>query len=306
LNPKGRVLLVGAETALMNELTPSMTGREYELAAAPDARAAALKISTETFAAVVRRLSRRSAPAPTGRLWSGSRRRSAGIRAGWAWRRRKSLSPATPSALRRVAVGRCRAIFGPGPFLPARSPWFFLVEPTLFITQGLQGALRRPESQFLLDGQAWSASSRCLREQVARAAEAKAKAKAHPPKSGGFWERLSGSKDAPPEDVAVFGHVAVGNSAASVPRRRSSTPTCARLCPTRRAISSTTIDLLRASVHGGSPTGRPAMLPARARRSHRRTAQRRAQRRQGRPRREGAPAPLRHGHADARRASARR
>ena len=33
MNPKGRVLVVGGDAALVSELTPSMIGREYEVAA---------------------------------------------------------------------------------------------------------------------------------------------------------------------------------------------------------------------------------------------------------------------------------
>jgi len=53
LNPKGRVLLIAADQALLTELTPTMVGHEYELVSAADARQAVLKLANETFVAVV-------------------------------------------------------------------------------------------------------------------------------------------------------------------------------------------------------------------------------------------------------------
>ncbi|PIR18824.1 MAG: hypothetical protein COV48_05435, partial [Elusimicrobia bacterium CG11_big_fil_rev_8_21_14_0_20_64_6] len=53
MNPKGRVLLVGADPVLVNELAPTMIAREFELVPTPDVRAAALRLATEAFSAVV-------------------------------------------------------------------------------------------------------------------------------------------------------------------------------------------------------------------------------------------------------------
>jgi signal transduction histidine kinase len=253
MNPKGRVLLVGGDALLLNEMTPSMVGREYELAVAANVRDAALKLSTETFAAVVADFAK--VPPPDREALALLQRERGGF-ALFGLEAAASLSPATASSVRRLPwplpkgfLDQVRAV---------EVPVLFLVEPALFLTQGIQNALRQAGVQFF-QIEAVVGLIEMMREQQVLADEARAKSK--PPKSG-FWGRFAGTTPEAQEDggPAVLGHVAVmkfmgvaGEAAQIDARVRQALPNTA-------CYLVTAIDPLRAAVIAVT-NGQPAVLP---------------------------------------------
>jgi signal transduction histidine kinase len=194
------VLVVGGDQTLVGELTPSMAGREFEVVVVPDARQAGLKLVAESFLALVVDFAR-VPQADRESLGKLQKERGGflllGVEAS------PSLSPATPSPLRRL----------PWP-LPARFldqvraveiPVVFLVEPTLYVTSGMQTALRQSGIQFFqLDNELGLVDM--MRAQMAKLEEQRAKSKV----KTGFWQRLSGGEtpEASASTGGVLGHIA--------------------------------------------------------------------------------------------------
>ncbi|HEX4046627.1 MAG TPA: ATP-binding protein [Elusimicrobiota bacterium] len=251
MNPKGRVLVVGGDAALTGELTPSMIGREYELAAAADVREAALKLSTEAFAAVVADFSRMP---PADREALAKLQRERGGFALLGLEATSSLSPATASSIRRLSWPLPRGFLDQ--VRAVEVPIFFFVEPSLFLTQGIQNALRQSGVQFFqMDG--FVGIIEMMREQLALADEARTKSK--PPK-GGFWGRLSGAGEEEPKGPAVLGHVAVMKFAGPVSEAAQFDARIRQGLPNAASYMVTTMDPLRAAVVAVT-NGQPAILP---------------------------------------------
>ena len=252
MNPKGRVLLVGGDPALVNELAPSMIGREYELAAAADVREAAMKLSTETFAAVVADFAR---VPPADREVLANLQRERGGFALIGLEAASSLSPATAASLRRLPWPLPRGFLDQ--IRAAEVPVLFMVEPTLFLTQGIQNALRQSGVQFFqLDSSIGLIEM--MREQVARAEEALAKSKL--PKTGGFWGRLSGAAPDEPEGPALLGHVSVAKFSGVLSEAVQIDARLRQSLPNAVCYVVTTIDPLRAAAMAVN-NGQPAILP---------------------------------------------
>jgi signal transduction histidine kinase len=199
LNPKGRVLLVGADVALVNEMAPSMIGREFELLNAPDIRAAAVRLATEAFSAVV--LDAARVP-PADREALAALQRDKGGFALFVLDVAAPLSPMQPSPLRRLSwpppkgfLDQVRAV---------EVPVVLLVEQSLYIAQAAQNALRQSGVVFIQMENPVGLID-MLVEQNRIAEERRA---AEPKSSGGFWQRLAG-KDEEESPQAMLGKVAV-------------------------------------------------------------------------------------------------
>lgn len=244
---------MGADQALLNEMTPSMVGREYELVAAPDARAAALKLSSETFAAVVVDFAKTPAEDRTALAKLQLERGGFAL---IGLEPAPALSPAMAAPLRRVQWPMPRGFLDQ--VRVVELPVVFLVEPTLFLTQGIQGALRQAGVQFFqMDSSVGLVEM--LREQMARAEEARTKSK--PPKGGGFWGRLAGggseeSSDSP----ALLGHVAVTKFTGTHAEAVQFDAKLRQSLPNSACYLVTTIDPLRAGAMAIG-NGKPALLP---------------------------------------------
>jgi len=249
---KGRVLVVGGDQALVGELTPSMTGREFEVAAVPDARQASLKLVAESFSALIVDFAR--VPAPD-REALGKLQKERGGFLLIGIEATPTLSPATPSPLRRL----------PWP-LPSRFldqvraveiPVVFLVEPTLYVTNGMQAALRASGIMFFqLDNELGLIDM--MRVQLAKLEEYNAKSK---PGKTGFWERLSGGAAASaPMPADILGHIAAVKFAGSA---TDAGPVDARIrqaLPGAVVYHVTTVDVVRTAVAALKATS-AAVLP---------------------------------------------
>jgi len=246
MTPKGRVLLVGADPVLVNELAPSMIGREFELLTAADARAAAVRLATEAFSAVVVDAAR-VPPADRDAL-AGLQKDKGGF-ALFILEPATQLSPMQPAALRRLMwplpkgfLDQVRAV---------EIPVVFLVEQSLYIAQALQNALRQSGVVFI-QMETPLGLVELLADQNRLAEEQRNNPKAA---TSGFWERLSGK---PEEEApqAMLGKVAVvrfsqawSDAAALDARLRLAMPAAV-------AYSVTTADPIRAAtaaVKGGVP-----------------------------------------------------
>jgi ActR/RegA family two-component response regulator len=252
MNPKGRVLVVGGDAALVGEITPSMVGREYELATVADVRAAAIKLATETFVAVVADFSKIP---PADREALARLQRERGGFALLGLEPASSLSPATGASIRRLPWPLPRGFLDQ--VRAVETPILFFVEPSLFLTQGFQNALRQAGVQFFqMDG--FVGILDMMREQLARADEVRAERAARGPK-GGFWSRLSGgeqeeeSEPSPPH-VAVLKYSGVVAEAAQDDARMR------QALPYAVSYLLTTMDPLRAAVLSVT-NGQPAVLP---------------------------------------------
>jgi signal transduction histidine kinase len=249
MNPKGRVLVVGGDAALIGELTPSMLGRELELATASDAREAAIKLSTEAFAAVVADFTK---VPPADREALAKLQRDRGGFALLGLEAAASLSPATAASIRRLSWPLPRGFLDQ--VRAVEVPIFFFVEPSLFLTQGIQNALRQAGVQFFqMDGIAGIIEM--MRGQMALAEEARTKSK-----PGSFWERLSGSREAEQGGQAVLGHVAVMKFSGAVSEAAQFDARARQVLPNAAVYLVTTMDPLRAAVVAIT-NGQPAILP---------------------------------------------
>jgi signal transduction histidine kinase len=254
MNPKARVLLIGGDAALVAELTPSMIGREYELALAANAREAALKLTTESFAAVLVDFSK-VPPAEREALALLQRERGGfaliGLEPG------SSLSPATTSAMRRAPWPLPRGFLDQ--VRAVEVPVVFLVEPALFLTQGIQNALRQAGVQFF-QLESSVGLIEMMREQIAIADERRTKSKSK--SSGGFWGRLAGGNEDPAEEEgpAVLGHVAVLKFTGAAGEAAQIDARVRQALPNAACYLVTTLDPVRAAALAVT-NGQPAVLP---------------------------------------------
>jgi signal transduction histidine kinase len=253
VTPKGRVLLVGAEPALVNEMAPSMVGRGFELHGAADVRAAALRLATETYSAVVLDSAR---VAPADRAALAALQKDKGGFALFVLEPVTQLSPAQQAPLRRLPwplppgfLDQVRAV---------EVPVIVLVDQSLYIAQALQYALRQsgvafvqmetPVSlvEFFVD------QSRLAEERRAAAI-----------KSTSFWQRLSGKKESGEPEEASLGKVAVVRFSQSLSDAAALDVRLRQAIPGAAAYIVSTIDPIRAAaaaVRGGVP----AVLPREA------------------------------------------
>ena len=259
MNPRGRVLLVAADQALLSELTPSMVGHEYELLAVPDARQAAPRLSTETFVAVIADFAK---VPPEDRAHLAKVHQERGGFALFGLEPAAPISPGVCAPLRRMPwplprgfVDQVRAV---------DVPILFLVEPTLYLTQAVQNVLRQAGVQlFQLDSCVGIIDM--LRAESDKADEARARAELA--KSRGFWGRISGTGEGEPgEDAATLGHVAVAKFAGTHAEAMQLDARLRQTMPNAAAYRVTTADPLRdaiASVKRGQPTVLPREFAAR-------------------------------------------
>ncbi|MCR4296433.1 MAG: ATP-binding protein, partial [Elusimicrobia bacterium] len=255
MNPKGRVLLVGAEPALVNELAPSMVGREFELLTSPDVRAAALRLATEAFSAVV--LDATRVP-PADRDSLTSLQKEKGGFALFLLEPPTLLSPAQAAPLRRLMwpppkgfLDQVRAV---------EVPVVFLVEQSLYIAQAVQNALRQSGIVFI-QMETPVGLVELLADQNRLAEEQRASAPK--PGAGGFWERLAGKAEEVEAPQAMLGKVAVVSFSQAWADAAALDAKLRQAIPGAVAYSVTTVDPIRAataSVKGGVP----AVLPREA------------------------------------------
>jgi signal transduction histidine kinase len=249
MNPKWRVLVIGGDVALVNELSPSMIGRGCELSTAADAGAAAAKLSTETFAAVVVDFAK---VPPVDREALARLQRQRGGFALLGLETAASLSPATPSPLRRLPWPLPRGFLDQ--VRAVEVPILFLVEPSLFLTQGIQNALRQAGVQFF-QLESFVGVVEMMREQMALAAETQTKSK-----KGGFWERLAGAEEETRGGAAVLGHVAVTKFVGAAAEAGQLDVRMRQSLPNAVSYLVTTLDPLRAAALAVT-NGQPAILP---------------------------------------------
>ncbi|MDD5303194.1 MAG: ATP-binding protein [Elusimicrobia bacterium] len=255
MNPKGRVLLVGADPVLINEMTPTMVGREFELLVAADARVAAIRLATEAFSAVV--LDAARVP-PADRETLALLQKDKGGFALFVLEPATLLSPAQQAPLRRLMwpppkgfLDQVRAV---------EVPVVFLVEQSLYIAQAVQNALRQSGVVFI-QMETPLGLIELLADQNRLAEEQRASA----PKPGaaGFWERLAGKAEETEAPQAMLGKVAVvrfsqawADAAALDARLRQTIPSAV-------AYAVTTVDPIRAAT-AAVKGGVPAVLPREA------------------------------------------
>ncbi len=238
--PKGRVLLVGGDATLLGEMTPSMSGREYELATVPDARQAGVKLATEAFAALIVDYAR--VPAADREVLAKLQKDRGGFLLVGV-EPTPTLSPSMPGPLRRL----------PWP-LPARFldqvravevPVIFLVEPALYVSGGIQTALRQSGIQFFqLDGELGLVDM--MREQMAKLEQHRAK-----PKKTGFWDRLSGSgggDGGAADGGGLLGHIAAVKFAGAAAEAAQVDARIRQALPNAVVYHVTAVDVVRAAV----------------------------------------------------------
>lgn len=248
--PKARVLLVGGDQALVAELTPSMVGREYEIVASPDVRSAVLKLATEAFSAVVVDLARVSGP---DREALAKLQKERGGFALIGLEPAQSLSPAVASPLRRLPWPLPRGFLDQ--VRAVEVPVVFLVEPTLYVTQGIQNALRLAGVQFFqLESELGVLDM--MRAQLAKLEEQRTRSK---PGGTGFWGRLTGGGQ--PEQAAdVLGHVAVIKFAGAGPEAVQTDARLRQALPNTVGYLVTPLDPTRTAL-AALKSGQPAVLP---------------------------------------------
>lgn len=200
MNPKGRVLLVTSDPALINEMAPTMVGREFELVTAADVRAAAVRLATEAFSAVVLDASR---VPPADRETLALLQKDKGGFALFLLEPATLLSPAQAAPLRRLMwplpkgfLDQVRAV---------EVPVVFLVEQALFITQAVQNALRQSGVVFIQMENPVGLVE-LLADQNRLAEEQRTTTQQ---RTAGFWERLSGKSEEVEAPQAMLGKVAV-------------------------------------------------------------------------------------------------
>jgi len=247
--PKGRVLVVGGDSVLDGELRPSMTGREYEIVSIPDARLAVMKLGTEVFTAVV---------ADFGKVGPAEREALAKIqkdKGGFLLigiEAAPSLSPAVSAPLRRLPWPLPRGFLDQ--VRAVEVPVVFLVEPTLYVTNGIQGALRQAGVHFFqLENELGLIDM--LRDQMAKLELQRTRSKEG---KGGFWQRLSGGPK-PDEETEVLGHVAVIKFGGPPAEALQSDARVRQALANAVVYHLTTLDQVRASVTA-LKNGQPSLL----------------------------------------------
>ena len=255
MNPKGRVLLVGADPVLINEMAPSMVGREFELLTAPDVRAAAMRLGTEAFSAVVIDATR---VPPADRDAISVLQRDKGGFALFLLEPPTLLSPGQPAPLRQLTwpppkgfLDQVRAV---------EVPVVFLVEQSMYIAQALQNALRQSGITFIQMEtpiglvELMADQNRLIEEQRASA-----------PKTAtpGFWERLAGKAEEAEASQAMLGKVAVVRFAQTWVDAVALDVRLRQTIPNAVAYAVTTVDPLRAAT-AAVKGGVPALLPREA------------------------------------------
>ncbi len=255
MNPKGRVLLVGADTALVNELAPSMVGREFELLTSPDVRTAALRLATEAFSAVV--LDATRVP-PADRDALGQLQKEKGGFALFMLEPATLLSPAQAAPLRRLMWPPPKGFLDQ--VRAGEVPVVFLVEQSLYIAQAVQNALRQSGIVFI-QMETPVGLVELLADQNRLAEEQRASA----PKQGaaGFWERLAGKAEETEAPQAMLGKVAVVRFSQAWADAAALDAKLRLTIPGAVSYQVTTVDPIRAataSVKGGVP----AVLPREA------------------------------------------
>ncbi len=248
MTPKGRVLLIGADQALINIMTPSMAGRGFELLLAADARAAAMRLGMEAFSAVV--LDAARVPPPD-REWLAKLQKERGGFALFAIEPAAQLSPAQSSSLRRLTwplpqgfLDQVRAV---------EVPVVFLVEPLLYITQGIQNALRQAGVAFIqLESPIGLVEMLADQQRISDAQRTKSK-------PVGFWGSLAGrGGDAEPQ--SMLGKVAVVRFSSPWAEAAQLDARLRQAMPNSVAYALTTIDPMRTAM-AAVKTGLPAVLP---------------------------------------------
>jgi len=254
LNPKGRVLLVGSDPALVNELAPSMVGREFELLLANDVRAAAVRLATEAFSAVV--LDAARVP-PADRDAIVALQKDKGGFALFMLEPASQLSPAQSAPLRRLMwplpkgfLDQVRAI---------DVPVVFLVEQTLYITQALQNGLRQSGVVFI-QMESPLGLIELLADQNRLAEEQRA---ATQKSAGGFWERFAGKAEEAEAPQAMLGKVAVVRFTQAWADAAALDAKLRLAIPSAVAYAVTTVDPIRAAT-AAVKGGVPAILPREA------------------------------------------
>lgn len=257
MTPRGRVLVVGGDQALINDLTPALVAREFELSSCADAKTAGLRLSGETFAAVAVDAAR--VPPPDLQTLAKIHKERGGF-ALFAIEAPTILSPNTAAPLRRLP-------WPPPPgFLDqvraSGSPIVFMVEPALFITQGLQNAMRQGGVQFFPMETAVGIGEMML-DQLHKEDEYKTKSK--PPRPIGIWERLSGGSAAEEGNdlPTVLGHVAVVKFPGSWAEAAQTDVKVRQSVAGAVCYLVTTSDPVRGAV-AAAKAGAPAVLPREA------------------------------------------
>ncbi|MBI5245690.1 MAG: response regulator [Elusimicrobia bacterium] len=251
MTPKGRVLLVGADPALVNELTPSMVGREFELLVAADAKAAGVRMATEAFSAVV--LDAAKVP-PADRDVIVNLQRERGGFALFVLEPPTSISPAQSAPLRRLSwplpkgfLDQVRAV---------DNPVVFLADQSLYITQGIQNELRKSGVAFI-QMETPMGLIELLADQNRLAEEQRDK---NQPKKVGFWDRLAGKQEEDEAPQAMLGKVAVARFSQSWAEAVQFDARLRQSIPSAVAYMLTTLDPVRAAA-AAVKGGVPAVLP---------------------------------------------
>lgn len=255
MNPQGRVLLVGADSVLVNEMAPSMVGREFELLTAPDVRAAAVRLATEAFSAVVIDATR--VPAADRDAISMLQRDKGGF-ALFLLEPPTLLSPGQAAPLRQLMwpppkgfLDQVRAV---------EVPVVFLVEQSMYIAQALQNALRQSGITFI-QMETPIGLIELMVDQNRLSEEQRAAAPKSP--APGFWERLAGKAEEAEAPQAMLGKVAVVRFAQTWRDAAALDVRLRQAIPTAVAYAVTTVDPLRAAT-AAVKGGVPALLPREA------------------------------------------
>ena len=253
LNSKGRVLLIGDDPALVNEMRPAMVGCEFELLTAGDVRAAALRLASEAFSAVV--LDAARVP-PADRKSLALLQRDRGDFALFFLEPPAQLSPAQPAPLRRLVWPPPKGFLDQVRVVEV--PVVLFVEQSLYIAQAVQNALRQSGVVFI-QLETSIGLVELLVDQNRMAEERRAAVS----EKVGFWARLAGTDEEVEATQAMLGEVAVvcfsqtwADAAALDARLR-------QMIPNAVAYAVTTIDPIRAAT-AAVKDGIPAVLPREA------------------------------------------
>ncbi len=254
MNPKGRVLLVTADTLLVNEMAPSMVGREFELLVAPDVRAAAMRLGTEAFSAVVIDSTRTT---PAERDAVAALQKDKGGFALFMLEPATNLSPGTKLPLRRLNWPLPKGFLDQ--VRSAEAPVVFFVEQSLYIAQAMQNALRQSGVVFIQMESPVGIVEMLVDQN--RIAEEQRAAAPKPGPAPGFWQRLAGKEEEVVEAPQnVLGKVAVVRFGQSWADALTLDGRLRQAIPGAVSYAVTTVDPIRAAtiaVKGGSP----AVLP---------------------------------------------